>query len=57
MVHGMPYQAQFGAAVVEQQPVLRPAGEHPVGLVGPLGHQVVDQDADVTSGADNGGLP
>src|SRR5882724_953956 len=41
-------KSKFCAPVIKQQPVLRAAGEHPIGLVGPLRHEVVDQDADVT---------
>ena len=40
-------QAEVGVVVPEQQPVLGPAREHPVGLVDAAGDQVVDQDADV----------
>ena len=40
-------QAEVGVVVPEQEPVLGAAGEHPVGLVDPPGHEVVDQDADV----------
>ena len=41
----------------QMQPELGPRGEHAVRLVGTLGHEVIDQDADVSVGAleqDNG---
>ena len=40
-------QAAVGVVVPQQQAILGPAGEHAVRLVDALGHQVVDQDADV----------
>ena len=35
------------------QAVFGPGGEHPVGLVGTFGDQVVDHDADITLGTRN----
>ena len=56
--------ADGGEAVVrvvlpQQQPVLATAGHHPVWLVGALGHQIVDEGADVglAPGEDQGRLP
>ena len=42
-----------------QQPVLAAGGHHAVGLVGSLGHQIVDQrpDVPVASSQDKGALP
>ena len=40
-------EPQVGVVVAQQQPVLGARGEHAVGLVDALGHQVVDQHADV----------
>ena len=42
-----------------EEAVLGPGGHHPVGLVGPLGHQVVDEHTDVplTSVQDKWGAP
>ena len=41
------HQAKVGVVLSEHQAVFGPAREHPVGLFGPLGDQVVDQHADV----------
>ena len=40
-------EPQVGIVLAQQDAVLRAAGEHAVGLFGPLGDQVVDQHADV----------
>ena len=38
---------EFCAAMIEKQPVFRPAGEHAVRFVGALGYEIIDQYADV----------
>ena len=43
----MGQQAEGGVVLPEQQTPLRAGGEHPVGLVGALRHEVVDENADV----------
>ena len=44
-------QAQVGVVLPEQQAVLGTAGEHPVGLGDPAGHEVIDQHAEVALAA------
>ena len=44
-------QPLVGVVLAAEQAVLRPGGHHAVGLVGPLRHQVVDEDADVALAA------
>ena len=41
------HQAFVAVVLAQQQPVFRAGGEHPVGLVGAAGHQIIDQHADV----------
>ena len=40
-------QPQIGIVLPQQDPVLGPRGEHPVGFVHPLRYEVVDQHADI----------
>ena len=40
-------QPAVGVVVAQQQAILGPAGEHAIRLIDALGHQVVDEDADV----------
>ena len=40
-------QAAVGVVLPVDEPVLRPGGHHAVGLIGALGHQVVNEDPDV----------
>ena len=40
-------QALVGVVLAVEESILRPGGHHAVGFVGALGHQVVDEDADV----------
>ena len=44
-------QAAVGVVLPQQQPVFRPAGHHAIRLLGALGHQVVDEGADVAFAA------
>ena len=51
-------QPLVGVVLPVQQPVFRPGGHHPVGLVGALGHQIVDEGADIAlAAAQDQGLP
>src|ERR1700690_506337 len=43
----MMHEPQLGTAMVEQQPMLGPACEHPVGLIRSLCDQVVDENPDI----------
>ena len=54
-----PGQPQVRVVLAEQEPVFAPGGHDAVGLVGALGHQVVDEGADVAlrPGEDEGVLP
>ena len=40
-------EAAVGVVLPVDEAVLRPGGHHPVGLVGTLGHQVIDEHPDV----------
>ena len=40
-------QAQVGVVLAQQQAILGAAGEHPVRLPGPSGHQVIDEHAEI----------
>ena len=42
-------QPLVGVVGAQRQPVLRPRGEHPVGLGDAAGHQIVDHHAEVAS--------
>src|SRR5208283_363216 len=44
---------QLSTAVVEEQAVFRPAGEHAIGLGSPLCDQIVDHDSDIAFIAPN----
>ena len=44
----MVHEAQFGAAMVKEQPVFGAARKHTVRLLGSFCHEVIDQDADVS---------
>ena len=44
-------QAPIGVVLAQQETVLRAAGHHAVGLLRPLGHQVIDESADVALAA------
>ncbi len=50
-------QPHVGVVRAQQQPVFRPAGEHPVGFVRALRHQIIDQHADVGFGPAQDELP
>ena len=52
-------QTLLGVVLAEEQTVFRARGHHAVGLVRPLGHQIVNQRADVASrtGKKHGGKP
>jgi hypothetical protein len=40
-------QTTLGTTMVEEKPMLGPTGEHPVGLLRPLGDQIVNQHANI----------
>ena len=44
-------QPQVRVVLTQEQPVFGPGGHHPVRLIGPLRHQIVDQHADIRLGA------
>src|SRR2546430_8982094 len=40
-------EPKLGTTVIEEEPMFRPAVEHPIGFIRPFCHQVVNQDSEI----------